>query len=444
MSDPSPFGRPLSVPKNRMWRAARLGGMAANVAANVAAQGAQGFLRGERPELRQLLMTPGNVTRVTNELARMRGAAMKLGQLVSMDAGDVLPPELAQIMARLRAEADFMPPAHLKKALTQAWGPGWLSQFKHFNVRPIAAASIGQVHRATLKDGRDVAIKVQYPGVARSIDSDVANVAALVKLSGLMPKGFDIDPYVEEARKQLHDETDYLQEAQHLKTFQGLLGDTDRYELPDVQDDLTTQSILTMSYIDSQPLEQVTGRDADTRNRIAGDLIDLVLRELFEFGLVQSDPNFANFRFNPASERLVLLDFGATRQIDPVITQDYRALILAGFDGETPALQAAARTLGLFDQTTSQDHVARLTRMMTLVFQAIETQTRYDFADQTLTRQMNAEGVALAEAGFVPPPVPIDVLFVQRKLAGVFLIAANLKAQLPLKQIILDRLQPTA
>lgn len=440
MSDTSPYGRPVSVPTNRVQRAARLGGMVLNVAGNMAAQKAQSALRGEPSTFRDSLLSPSNVMRITNELARMRGAAMKLGQLMSMDAGDVLPPELAQIMARLRAEADFMPPAQLKKVLTAAWGHDWLKRFKSFNVRPIAAASIGQVHRAMLKDGRDVAIKVQYPGVAQSIDSDVANVTTLIKLSGLLPKGFEIDPYVEEARKQLHEETDYLLEASHLRKFQGLLGETDRYELPQVHEDLTVPSILTMSFVESQPLETVAALDQDLRNQIAADLIDLVLRELFDFGLVQTDPNYANFRFNPAARRLVLLDFGATRTIDKEIAETYRALITAGFAGATSDMQQAAGALGLWNSDTRQEHVAQLTAMMGLVFEAMAKDESFDFSDQTLTRRLNDQGLALAHSGFVPPPVPIDVLFIQRKLAGVFLIASNLKARLPLQDLILTRL----
>ena len=440
MSEVPRFGRPVAVPRSRAFRAARLGSMALNVAGSIAAQRVQSTLRGERSALADMLMTPANIGRITKELSRMRGAAMKLGQLISMDAGDVLPPELSQIMARLRSEADYMPPAQLKKVLTRAWGPHWLRQFGSFNVHPIAAASIGQVHRAQLKDGRDVAIKVQYPGVAQSIDSDVANVAALVKLSGLIPKGFNVDPYIEEARKQLHEETDYLLEAEHLSTFRQLLNGSDRYELPEVHAELTVPSILTMSYLDSQPLEDVATLDQTLRNQITGDLIDLVLRELYEFGLVQSDPNFANFRYNPVSQRLVLLDFGATRAIDGGIIHAYNDLMTAGLSNKMELVQTAAGRLGLWDDTTKPHHVAKLTEMMGVAFAAVRERETFDFTDATLTRYMNAEGMSLAESGFVPPTVPMDVLFVQRKLAGVFLIATNLKAKLRLEHIIRGRL----
>ena len=171
-----------------------MGTMAAGVAGNMALNGLAQLGRGERPTARDLLMTPRNIQRVADELAKMRGAAMKVGQLLSMDTGDVLPPELADIMARLRADADFMPPRQLKQVLNAELGESWLKRFAGFDVHPIAAASIGQVHRANLKDGQELAIKVQYPGIARSIDSDVANVGRLIKLAGVMPPGFDLTP----------------------------------------------------------------------------------------------------------------------------------------------------------------------------------------------------------------------------------------------------------
>jgi len=158
------------------------------------AEGARRMARGERPQLSDLVLTPANAMRVTEQLSRLRGAAMKLGQMLSLDAGDMLPAELTAILARLRDSAHHMPPAQLQKVLAAQWGADWRRRFVHFDPRPLAAASIGQVHRARLPDGRELAIKVQYPGVAESIDADVDNVATLLRLSNLLPASLDIAP----------------------------------------------------------------------------------------------------------------------------------------------------------------------------------------------------------------------------------------------------------
>ena len=434
MSMPSNPSRPVTVPSGRITRFARLGTMTAGIAGamTVTALGEVG--RGGRPEMRRLLLTPGNMRRLTDELARMRGAAMKLGQLISMDAGEVLPPELADILAQLRDQAHFMPPKQLKQVLNRNWGDGWLKSVERFDVHPIAAASIGQVHRAQLKDGRDLAIKVQYPGIARSIDSDVANVSALVKVSGLLPAGFDLAPYAEEARRQLHEETDYLREGAHLRQFAALLDGDPAFALPAYHEDWSTRDILAMSYLESQPIEALTSASSDERNRIMRDMIALTLREIFEFKVIQSDPNFANFRYDPETEKIVLLDFGATRKLDPVLVDGYRALFRAGLSGEIDGLREAARSLQLIEGAGPFDD--QIVGMIDTVFGAIRDGATFDFADRTLSSKLNERGMAFAASGYVPPPPPMDVLYVQRKFGGMFLLGSRLGARIPVADII--------
>ena len=253
MTGEARFGRPVSIPSSRLGRLAGFGALTSGIATRALLEGARQVGRGERPELRDLVLTPANARRVADELARMRGAAMKLGQLISMDAGGVLPRELTQIMVRLRAEADFMPPRQLKSVLTRAWGPDWHRRFHRFDVRPIAAASIGQVHRARTEDGRDLAIKAQYPGVARSIDSDIDNVVALFRLSGLAPPAMDLDPLVAEAKRQLREEADYVQEARNLRRYGALISDEAGFALPEVDDALSTETVLAMSFVRGDP-----------------------------------------------------------------------------------------------------------------------------------------------------------------------------------------------
>jgi predicted unusual protein kinase regulating ubiquinone biosynthesis (AarF/ABC1/UbiB family) len=410
--------------------------MTAGIAGNMAVVGLSQLGKGRRPSMRNLLLTPRNISRVADQLALMRGAAMKIGQLISMDTGEVLPPELSQIMARLRDDAHFMPPAQLKQVLNADWPKKWLQFFETFDVRPIAAASIGQVHRAKLKDGRDVAIKVQYPGVAKSIDSDVSNVGALIRMSGLLPKGFDLAPYLKEARKQLHEETDYEREAAHLLRFGGLLADAQAFDVPRVHADLCTPRILAMSYVEGQPIESAASQPQDVRNRIAGDLIDLTLQELFDFGVMQTDPNFANYFFNTETGRIVLLDFGATREIARDIQQKYKRLFVAGIADNEPGLTQAASDIGFFDVSTPVEQRDQIVDMMRTVFQAVVENRMFDFGQNDLSVQMQTKGNALAEAGFVPPPLPIDVLLLQRKFGGMFLLAKRLEARVNVLKVL--------
>ncbi|WP_253283593.1 ABC1 kinase family protein [Ruegeria atlantica] len=408
--------------------------MTAGIAGNVAVRALREIGCGARPDMRGLLMTPGNVTRIADQLSRMRGAAMKVGQLISMDAGEVLPPELADIMARLRDQAHFMPPKQLRDVLNRTWGTDWRKSFKTFNVRPIAAASIGQVHRATLKDGRDVAIKVQYPGIARSIDSDIANVAALVRMSGLLPKSFDLGPYIQEARSQLHEETDYEREGRHMRHFADLLQGDDAFEIPELFPDWSTPEVLTMSFLEGRPIETVSDATREERNRVSEALVDLTLREVFEFGIMQSDPNFANYRYNPSNGKISLLDFGAARALQPSAIDGYMHLLRAGLREDDEELRNAAIQLKLVEGDGPFDD--RILGMIRSVFDAILSAKKFDFSDRTLSNHLNKEGMALARAGYIPPPMPMDILYLQRKIGGIFLLATRLSASLPVKALL--------
>lgn len=430
------------VPSGRISRVARLGSMAGSVASNMAINGLRELTQGRRANFRDLLLTPGNMRRIADDLARMRGAAMKLGQLISMDTGDVLPPELSEILGRLRSDADFMPPPQLKQVLNTAWGEAWLKAFRSFDTRPVAAASIGQVHRAKLFDGRDLAIKVQYPGVARSIDSDVANMGLLLSASGLLPQGFEIAPYLDEARRQLHEEADFLREGDCLAQFGGLLANDPDFVVPERHADWTTENVLAMSFVPSQPIEVVADLAQGSRDRIAALMIRLLLRELFEFGVMQTDPNFANYRYLPESGRTLLLDFGATRRFGPQIVGQYRRLFTAGLEDDPDDLHQVVQEIGFIAPDTAPRHREAVIAMIRMVFEAIAGDPLYDFGSQALSARMNAAGEALAADGFLPPPMPMDVLYLQRKFGGVFLLASRLGARVPVRQMIIEAIRP--
>lgn len=428
--------RGLPVPNSRASRMARLGGMAAGVAGSMAVAGGRQLLTGKRPKLEELLLTPGNAARITAQLAQMRGAAMKVGQLLSLEAGDFLPTELAEILGHLRADAHFMPPQQLDQVLKRNWGPEYRRKFARFDVRPVAAASIGQVHRARTKDGRDVALKIQYPGVRDSIDSDVRNVASLLRMSGLVPKEIDLAPLMEEARRQLHEEADYGREAEMLARFGALLeGDPD-YLVPAGQPDLTTPDILGMAFVDSVAVEDLTEADAETRSRVVTGLIRLMLRELFEFGLMQTDPNFANYRYQPESGRIVLLDFGASRAFAPELVAQYRTLMRAGLSGDRAATRAAMEDIGFLEPDTAPKHREPILDMVELAMEPLRSRDPTDFATTPLVRELRQAGMEFAEDRDFWVIPPMDALYLQRKMGGMFLLAARLRAQIAIRPLL--------
>ncbi|MEM9157145.1 MAG: AarF/ABC1/UbiB kinase family protein, partial [Cyanobacteria bacterium P01_F01_bin.33] len=274
--------RGKAVPTTRVGRFAKVARLASGVAGGMLAEGARQIRAGKRVKTRDLLLTPANARRVTKQLSEMRGAAMKLGQILSMDSGDLLPKELTDILASLRSDGTSMPEAQLDKALSKAYGKDWEKQFRIFDRYPIAAASIGQVHRAVAHDGTELALKIQYPGVSDSIASDVDNIAAVLRISGLLPQEVDIQPLLEDAKQQLKDEANYLKEGKYLARFNEVLGDDERFVLPELYSELTRKNVLAMTYVAGGPIDAIERRSQKERDRVMTALVDLMLTELFE------------------------------------------------------------------------------------------------------------------------------------------------------------------
>jgi predicted unusual protein kinase regulating ubiquinone biosynthesis (AarF/ABC1/UbiB family) len=426
----------LPVPSGRLSRIARFGSMATGIAGGMLLDGALQLASGKRPSISDLLLTPANALKVTLQLGQMRGAAMKLGQLMSMDSGDFLPPELSDILARLRGDAQHMPQRQLEQVLTKHWGVNWRQRFDRFDLSPIAAASIGQVHRALTPDGQDVAIKVQYPGVRDSIDSDVNNVATLLRLSNLLPATLDIAPVLAEAKRQLHEEADYAREGKYLKRFAGLLADKPDYAVPLFNPKLSGKDVLVMSYIDGVAIETLTSAPQAERNRVITLMIDLVLRELFEFRLMQTDPNFANYRYSKAKKQIILLDFGATRELPAAIVKQYRTLLKKALAGDQNGVFKAALDIGFLNQRTADKHGEVIQHMLAMGIEMLAAPGPFDFGDTAFVGAMREQGMAIAADRRNWHIPPVDTLFVQRKLGGVFLLASRLKAQVDVRAVL--------
>ena len=442
--DDNPKRRHRAIPSSRAARLGAFGRLAGGVASGMLGEGARRLARGERPRMRDLVLTPGNVGRLADRLSHLRGAAMKLGQMISMDAGDLLPPELAAILAQLRSQAHRMPPEQLRRVLDSEWGPDWRRRFARFNATPIAAASIGQVHRATLPDGRELAIKVQYPGVRESIDSDVDNVATLLRVSGVLPRELDLAPLLTEAKRQLHEEADYEREAAQMTRFADWLDGHADYVVPRPLPELTTARVLAMDFIDGIPIEALADAPQEQRDAAMRDLMALVLREMFEFGAMQTDPNFANYRFQPDAGRLVLLDFGAARDVDPATAQGYRSLLSAGLSGDRDAVREAARAAGFLGEAAVARHRPLVDRMIGIVVTEMNRPGPFDFGDRGFVEVLREQGMEMAADRSTWHIPPVETLFVQRKVSGTALLAARLEARVDVRQLVRPYLEEGA
>lgn len=430
--------RKSRVPEGRAERIGRL----ATLFAGIAGESALELLRraagaGERDA--PLLLTQANALRLTETLADLRGAAMKLGQLLSLESADILPPELAEVLSVLRSTADTMPASQLRRVLGREYGKGWEARFASFDFEPVAAASIGQVHRVRAADGRDLALKIQYPGIARSIESDVDNVAALLRISRILPVEIDVSGIVREAKVQLRQEADYLQEAAHLRRYRSLLADEPRLWVPAVHDDLTTKRVLAMDWAAGRPIEDLADPSTpQARRDAAGELLQrLMLRELFEFRFVQTDPNFANYFYDADADCLRLLDLGAAREYDASFVGHYARLCRAVVGGDREGVRRAAVEIGYLREDDPADRARSAVALMFLVCEPFRREGVYDFARSTLAVRARDAGLDLAfRKGFLRAPPP-ETVFLHRKLAGTFLLCGRIRARVDVRSMLL-------
>lgn len=421
------------VPQSRLGRLAQLGLAAGELAVGGAVMG----LRRLRSGSAATAFSASAARRLVERLAHLRGAAMKLGQLISLEGEGLLPPELAFALETLRSQAAPMPSEQLRRVLGRAYGSGWERRFADFDETPIASASIGQVHRVRTIDGRDLALKVQYPGVGRSIASDVDNVSTLLRLAQVLPFGIDVRAIAREAKRQLTQEADYLAEGAFLEQYAQLVADEPQIVLPRVHWDLTTPRVMAMDYMDGVPLDEL---DAETpqavRDTVGALLQKLLFRELFEFRVMQTDPNFANYLYQPASARLVLLDFGATQRFTAPFSARFRRITRAIVAGDRAVIEREARRIGYIAPDAEADVVAAALDMIELVCEPLRSDGLYDYGASDLPRRARELGIDLAfKRGLIRMP-PSDTMFLHRKLAGVFLLLARLNARVPTGRLL--------
>ena len=406
-----------SVPASRVSRVASFASLGAGLAFGTVAEASRravGIRSGANSGAStdgSLVLTEANASRIVATLCRVRGAALKLGQILSIQDGAVIGPELQAIFDRVRESADFMPRWQLEQVMKGDLGPNWKDNFGSFSMKPFAAASIGQVHRAILRDGTEVAVKVQYPGVAKSIDSDIRNLMTLMKVLAFLPEGLFVDKIASHMAVELAQECDYKREAICGQRMKELLAPDQVFHVPTVYHDLTSENVLTTEYIRGLTIDQSTSLPQNTRNLIASAVLRLCFTELFIHRYMQTDPNWANFLFNPTTQQLGLLDFGATREYRPGFVNTYFKIIDGAAKKDRQAVLEYSREVGFLTGFESKAMNEAHVESVMLLARPFHENKNFNFGKQTITSEIQAlSGVMLRERLCPPPPEVIHVV----------------------------------
>ncbi|KAL0578435.1 hypothetical protein V5O48_003585 [Marasmius crinis-equi] len=438
------------VPSSRIGRLFHYGGLAASLGYGAASE----LLRrssSQEENAGSVMMTEANIKRLVSKLSQMRGAALKLGQFLSIQDTHLLPPELDKVFRRVQDSAHYMPDWQMERVLVDSLGPEWTRHFVSFDRIPFAAASIGQVHSAVLTaeaspTGKPapVAVKIQFPNISASISSDIGYIKMLLTAGRLLPKGLFLDRTVQVMKQELAEECDYKREGSFLKTFSSpeFLGNDPRYKVPWAWDG-STERVLVMERVDGVSVgeAEILGLSQEHRNEIASNIILLCLKELFEFRMMQTDPNYTNFLYNMHTRQIELVDFGATRVYSKEFMDGWLRLLKAAAEDPEDREACIKESLGL-GYLTGQENEVMLdahVNSMTLLATPFKGSTRqpYAFGPGTewegITRRIRDQIPVMLQHRLTPPPK--ETYSLNRKLSGAFLLASRLRAVVDTKAI---------
>ena len=288
-----------------------------------------------------MLRTADDVARV---MGNMKGVSMKVGQILSLMGGAVNE-DVADRFSNLQAGAPPMAPELVRRVFAEDFGRPPEAIFRRFEMQPFAAASIGQVHRAELRDRTPVAVKVQYPGVKEAIASDLANLGAMFGLAGLAAKGLDPGPMVEDIRQGITAELDYSLEAQHQGRFFEIYQGHPFIRIPRVYPELGTGRVLVQEFVEGHPFRTARELPEDAKNRVAEIIFRFTFGSLNRFGLFQADPHAGNYLLL-SDGRVAFLDFGCIQQFEPDLMLNINELVAGVVAGDLERWRRGMEAVG--------------------------------------------------------------------------------------------------
>mmetsp|Transcript_8814 Transcript_8814/g.10544 ORF Transcript_8814/g.10544 Transcript_8814/m.10544 type:complete len:569 (-) Transcript_8814:44-1750(-) len=449
--------REKQVPGSPVARVAGFGALAVGLVGGGVAEAISRIGDASGKVSESVFASEGNSELLARSLCRMRGAALKVGQMMSIQDESLMPPHLAKALDKVRQNADIMPEKQLHGMLKNGLGEDWETKFVKFDPVPFAAASLGQVHRAFVKDNEsfdqeeiEVAVKVQYPGVAESIDSDLANLKMLASVTGVFPKGIFIENIIKVMKEELKEECNYVLEAEHQERFRDMIlfpsgnnqfypSNDDNFYVPKVVSNLSTERILTTEWAHGVPIDHVKHFPQSVRNSVGRRLLKLSLLELFHFRYMQTDPNYSNFLYDVDKDRITLIDFGATRSYSKEFVSKYLELVWAASNMNREKVLEISKEIGFLTGEESQLMVNAHIDAGLEVGRPFQRNAPFDFKASKLSTKMSQHGTTFATERLTPPPREIYSL--HRKLSGAYMTCIKIGAVFTCRDLLINTIE---
>jgi predicted unusual protein kinase regulating ubiquinone biosynthesis (AarF/ABC1/UbiB family) len=428
-SEPPLRAIPGSVPARALaWSRTAAG--AARSAGRVVASG-----WGGRPAAGKLgeRLQEAMADQVVQNLGEMKGLAMKLGQIAGyLDFH--APAAVRDRFATLHTWSRPMSPATVAQVFVEELGRGPGRVFAAWSASPMAAASIGQVHRARLANGQEVAVKVQYPRIVQAVRADLAGAHLLQRAAALIFRGPELGPVVEELRERFLEECDYRLEASHQERFRQLWAGRPGFVIPRIFGDLSTERILVSELVEGEPLESFARRASQVERDRAGErLFDFMYGSMFRHGLFNADPHPGNYLF--ASDRVAFLDFGCVKRLSPEALHLSRTSARAIFERDVATLRQIGVSAGVIRQPGRFDHLAQH-RLNIALYEPFLREGRRRFTREYLARTWRM--MWLENPNRFRTNLPRDWVFLLRLQWGLYSILADLGAESDWRARLMD------
>ncbi len=421
-----------------LTRMLKLGSLAGRVGASMAGNAVSNVFRSlEGRDIQRSRNQVRNALRVVETLGRMKGVPMKIGQMLSLHE-HMLPREVAEILRSLQQNAPAVPFEQLLEVIRRETGKDF-ARVDHIEPEPWAAASIGQIHRATLKDGREVVFKVQYPGIDRVIEADMKNLKGVMKLLFSLFTRMDTGPVWAELNDRLLEELDYLKEADNLRRMAELAAGQPGIVMPVVIEELTGRHVLCMSFEPSLSPDEACSGDwpAALRDQWGQAIFEFIIQGLLRHRFIHADPNLANFGFRDDGT-VVVYDFGCMKEVPAVLSHSYSLLARAVLDGRYEDVQQTLYRVGVHKISGEPMSLHMLRDIATIVRRPFEDEEGYRFgSDSTLYKDLQNVAVTHWQES-MGMTFPHDVVFVDRTLSGHFGNLMRLGSGGPWRRMLLE------